>query len=97
MQSRLNADRIIANWERRLLSPSELAEFPCDCCGLPINVRYEIHGRNYCEDCARSMHEAWLDDEPVECCMCEDELTDKYFDVDGDAYCENCFEAHFKN
>ena len=66
MQSRLEAERIIANWERRMLSPDELAEFPCDCCGNPIDVRYVIGGKDLCEDCAKEMHREVVLDEPVD-------------------------------
>lgn len=95
MQSRLEMMRMVENWEKRLLSPNELAEFPCDCCKLPIDVLYKIGDSNYCEGCAKSLYEAWVDDEPVECCICEDELTDGYYDVNGDVYCEKCFERRF--
>ena len=43
------------------------------------------------------MYRTWVLDENVECCVCESELLDEYFDVNGDYYCEDCFERQFKD
>lgn len=100
MQSRLNASRIIANWERRMLSPSELAEIPCDCCLNPIDEPYKIGNKTYCSDCAHEMCKMWLDDgATVECEGCGEIIPDDepYYDVgNNEPYCSECFEKYFK-
>ena len=100
MQSRLEADRIIANWERRMLSPRELAEVPCDCCGCPIDEPYRLDGKHYCSDCATEMCRAWqADGDGLECEGCGEIIPDDepYFDVGGDEYyCEKCFRKFFR-
>ena len=99
MQSRLDAERIIANWERRMLSPNELAEFPCDCCGLPIDEPYKIGNVRYCSDCAHEMCKSWIDDgAEIECEGCGGIIPDDepYYDVGNENYCSECFEKYFK-
>lgn len=92
-QSRFEANRIIRRWEDSL--PVDNAPL-CSCCGNPVDELYYISGV-FCEDCAKEMHEEWVLDDPVECVCCEDLITDVYYNVNGDAYCERCFEKQFKD
>ena len=94
IQSIYEANRIIRRWEDSL--PVDNAPL-CSCCGNPVDELYYISDRVFCEDCAKEMHEEWVLDDPVECVCCEEEITDVYYNVNGDAYCERCFEKQFKD
>lgn len=96
MQSRREALNIIARWEERLLTPSEKAEQPCCWCGNPIDKRYIIGHKDFCEDCAKSLHEMVVLDEPCECDGCGGCLEEKYYSVYDDIYCEKCFKKFFR-
>lgn len=92
MQSIYEANRIIRRWEDSC--PVDYAPL-CACCGNPISDVYYISDKVLDEDCAKEMYRSWVIDNPVECCVCEDEITDEYFDVNDDVYCERCFDRQF--
>lgn len=40
--------------------------------------------------------EAWLAKRPV-CCYCEEPIQDDFFyEINGDYYCEDCLDMHFR-
>ena len=92
----LTDERALQRLEHTWLEPPTDNAPLCSCCGLPADEVYFI-SYTYCEDCAKALHSMWVLDEPVECCCCDNEITEQYYEVSGDAYCESCFERYFKD
>lgn len=95
IQTRLDANRIISRWQSRL--PQDRPQPTCTCCGNQINddELICIRDKYYDADCAEAMCREYVIDDPVECVGCDELLDEEYFNVNGDAYCEECFDKYF--
>ena len=93
MQSLLEADRIIGHYSNRIIYPDDY--YPV-CHKCDEYAEYEVLGHYYCSSCISdvAIEDERNEDEYCEYCGSDEET--EGIRINGDFYCQECFEKSFR-
>lgn len=86
----MNDEQAMRSWERWYTTPPDDEEEVCEC---GERAEYIIHNEPFCECCIDRFR--YTPHNEVRCSIC-DELMDDGFLLDGEPWCESCFEDSFR-